>query len=316
MYIRLSILMFIALASLGLYLGTNFNLKYFDYVMSIRLPKISAIVISSLCIAFSSLVFQTLVNNLIVTPSLLGMNALYLLIHTSVVFFLGVNSSFVYNQINAFILDLALMLTISFIVYGYIFKKTKSNILYILLIGSVLSTFFLSLQMSMIRAMDPNDYDVLLKKLVASFSNINEDLLLISASLVVFLLILFKDDLKDLNVIALGRDRAINLGINYNKRISRLLILITILISIATALIGPLSFLGLLCTNVSRLLFKTYKHKFLILGSIFIAIIFLSLCLIIVERVFIYAIPVSVFVTIFGGIYFLYLILKLQKESV
>ena len=53
--------------------------------------------------------FQSIINNTIVTPCLLGMNSLYTLIHTSVVFFLGSGSLFASNANVSFAVDLVLM---------------------------------------------------------------------------------------------------------------------------------------------------------------------------------------------------------------
>ena len=91
--------------------------------------------------------------------------------------------------------------------------------------------------------------------------------------------------------------------------VRRLLLAVTLCISVATAMVGPISFLGLIIANLSRQMLKTYRHTQLILGSALFGMIGLILGQLIVERVFIYAIPVSVFITVGGGIYFLYLLL-------
>lgn len=118
-----------------------------------------------------------------------------------------------------------------------------------------------------------------------------------------------------LNVITLGKEQAINLGVNYDRVIRRLLIGVTIYIAIATAMVGPISFLGLITANLARLSFKTYKHSYLISGTAGISIIVLIIGQVIVERVVSYSIPISVFITIGGGIYFLFLIIKSERRA-
>ena len=128
-----------------------------------------------------------------------------------------------------------------------------------------------------------------------------------------------KERLKDiakLDVMTLGRHNAINLGIDYDKTTKRLLICTTLYIAIATALVGPISFMGLITTNIARTLFKTYKHSILLSGSVLIAILVLITGQLIVEHIFTYSIPVSVFITIAGGLYFLYLVLKQSKGNI
>ena len=80
-------------------------------------------------------------------------------------------------------------------------------------------------------------------------------------------------------------------------------------------MVGPISFLGLILANLSRQLLKTYRHSQLVLGSAMIGMLVLVAGQCLVEHVFAYAIPVSVFITIGGGVYFLYLLLR-QKKGV
>ena len=84
-------------------------------------------------------------------------------------------------------------------------------------------------------------------------------------------------------------------------------------IAVATAMVGPISFLGLIIANLSRQLLKTYRHSLLILGSAFFGMIVLVGGQLIVEHVYSYAVPVSVFITVGGGVYFLYLLMTEKK---
>ena len=154
--------------------GVNFsNPKLFAYAMKIRTPKLVVMLITAFSIGGASLVFQSIINNTIVTPCLLGMNSLYTLIHTAVVFFLGSASIVATNANLSFGVDVVLMGITATIIYSWIFQKTKHNVLYVLLVGTVLTSFFGSIQTTLTRVMDPNEYDTLLNTLVASFSNIN-----------------------------------------------------------------------------------------------------------------------------------------------
>ncbi|MBE2985219.1 iron chelate uptake ABC transporter family permease subunit [Campylobacter sp. RM6883] len=306
---RILILVLATMIFWAFYLFYDINFKFFEYYMSIRLPKLGAILITAFCIGAATLVFQTIINNTIVTPCLLGMNSLYLVIHTTIVFFLGSTSVFASNKYISFFCDLVLMGTMATIIYSYLFRVTKFNVLYVLLAGTVMATFFLSLQSTMVRIMDPNEYETLLATLVASFSHVNADILGIAFILVVFLTLFYKKELEVLDVIALGKERAINLGVDYDRVISKLLLGVTLFIAIATALVGPISFLGLIIANLARQILKTYKHSYLTLAAALVGMIVLVCGQLIVERIFDLAIPISVFVNIAGGIYFLYLLL-------
>lgn len=78
-------------------------------------------------------------------------------------------------------------------------------------------------------------------------------------------------------------------------------------------MVGPISFLGLIIANLSRQLLKTYRHSQLILSSTLFGMAVLIGGQLIVEHVFSYVIPISVFITVGGGLYFLYLLLTNRR---
>ena len=313
---KLILMSVLAAAAAAAYMLTDVNFgneKLFHYAMKIRTPKLIVMLITAFAIGGASIVFQSIINNTIVTPCLLGMNSLYTLIHTAVVFFAGSGSILAVNANAAFAVDLILMCLTATVIYSYLFKKTNHNVLYVLLIGTVLTSFFSSIQNTLTRVMDPNEYDTLLTTLVASFSNVNSEIILFSLLVLAAVIFVLRKDLALLNVLTLGKNQAINLGVDYDSSIRRLLLGVTICIAVATAMVGPISFLGLIIANLSRQLLKTYRHSQLIFGSALFGMIVLVGGQLIAERVFTYAIPVSVFITVGGGLYFLYLLLTNRR---
>lgn len=289
------------------------NEKLFRYAMRLRTPKLIVMLITAFAIGGASIVFQSIINNTIVTPCLLGMNSLYTLIHTAVVFFAGTGSFLALNANASFAVDVVLMGLVATVIYGWLFQKTRHNVLYVLLIGTVLSSFFSSIQTTLTRIMDPNEYDTLLTTLVASFSNVNSEIILLSILLLSAVIFVLRKDLMLLDVLTLGKEQAINLGVDYDRSIRRLLLGVTLCIAVATAMVGPISFLGLIIANLARQFLKTYRHTQLILGSALFGMIVLVGGQLLVEHVFTYSIPVSVFITVGGGLYFLYLLLAAKK---
>ena len=289
------------------------NAKLLAYSMRIRAPKLIVMLITAFAIRGASLVFQSIINNTIVTPCLLGMNSLYTLIHTAVVFCVGSGSVLAANANAAFAIDLVLMGITATLIYSYLFKKTKHNVLYVLLVGTVLTSFFSSVQSTMTRVMDPNEYDTLLTTLVASFSNVNAEIIIFALAVLAAVIFFLRRELALLDVLTLGKEQAINLGVDYDRCIRRLLLGVTLAIAVATAMVGPISFLGLIIANLARQLLRTYRHTQLILGSALFGMIVLVGGQIIVEHVFTYAVPISVFITVGGGLYFLYLLLTRRR---
>ncbi|MFQ9934486.1 MAG: iron chelate uptake ABC transporter family permease subunit [Lachnospiraceae bacterium] len=309
----MAVLVLIA-AILYLIIDVNFeNQRLFRFAMKLRFPKLIVMLITAFAIGGASIVFQSVINNTIVTPCLLGMNSLCTLIHTAVVFFAGSGSILAVNTNLSFGVDLIIMGITATIIYSWLFKRTKHNVLYVLLIGTVMSSFFSSIQTTLTRVMDPNEYDSLLSSLVASFSNVNSEIIAFSLIILASIVIVFRKELALLDVITLGKNQAINLGVDYDKCIRRLLLGVVLCIAVATAMVGPISFLGLIIANLSRQLLKTYRHIYLILGSALFGMIVLVGGQLIVEHVFTYTIPVSVFITVAGGIYFLYLLLMRKR---
>lgn len=309
---KLILLAFLVIGSCTAYLlikASPEKPKLFLYILSLRFPTLIVMMIAAFSIGCASLIFQSIINNRVVTPCLLGMNSMYTLVHTAVIFTVGSGSILATNSNLSFAIDLLLMSGSATFVYSYMFRKTRNNVLYVLLIGTVLSSFFGSIQSTMIRVMDPNEYDTLLTTLVADFNNINPEIIIFSLGILSLLAFFLRKDLILLDVISLGKDQSINLGVDYDRTIRRLLLGVVLCIAVATAMVGPISFLGLIIANLSRQFLKTYKHSQLIIGAALMGMLAIITGQIISQHIFHYAVPISTFITIGGGIYFLYLLL-------
>ena len=305
--IILSVLVLVLVISF-LFIGVNsINFKYALYR---RIPKIYAMILTGGAIGFSSLIFQTVTNNRILTPSILGIDSLYVLLQTTVVFLLGSSSVIISNGNINFIITIASMLLFSSLMYKFIFKKGSKNIFTLLLVGVVCGTLFESLTTFMQVLIDPVEFQMVQDKMQASFNNINTDLLFISSVVIIICIGYVYDYLKILDVMALGRDEAINLGVDYDKMVKKILIVVVLLTSVATALVGPITFLGLLVVNIARQLIVTYKHSVLGISTILISVIALIGGQLLVEQLMDFGVSVSVIINFIGGIYFIYLVMK------
>lgn len=310
---KISILAGIAVVSVLLYVFYNLG-SNIAYVLPRRTMKVLAMVLTGGAIAFSTVIFQTITNNRILTPSIMGLDSLYLLIQTVVIFLFGSRTVMMANNTVHFLITVGLMVLFSVILYRLLFSKEGQNIYFLLLIGIICGTLFQSLASFMQVLIDPNEFQVVQDKMFASFNNIHTDLLGISALVILLVAVYFIRFMKYLDVLALGKEQAINLGVDYDHVVKRLLIVVAILISVSTALVGPITFLGLLVVNVTYEFLKTYKHTFLIIASIFISIIALVGGQLIVERIFHFSTPLSVIINFVGGIYFIYLLLKENRS--
>lgn len=283
------------------------------YILPKRIIKVVAIILTGGAIAFSTTIFMTITNNRILTPSVMGLDSLYMLTQTIMLFLLGANSLVMMNSNVNYLISIFAMVIFALIFFRLLFKGEGNNIYYLLLIGMILGTFFSSFTSFMQVLIDPNEFMLVQDKMFASINNVNTNLVYLSIILIIVTFLYFLRFYKYLDVLALGKDQATNLGVPYNYVVKHLLIISAVLISIATALIGPITFLGLIVVNIAYEFLKTYKHAYIILGSIFISIIALIGGQFIVEKIFAFQTTVSVIINFVGGIYFIYLLLKENK---
>src|SRR5690625_1288539 len=283
------------------------------YILPKRIIKVVAIILTGGAIAFSTTIFMTITNNRILTPSVMGLDSLYLLTQTAIIFLFGSRSLIMMSSHLNYLLSIVVMVLFSLVLYQFLFKGEQNNIYFLLLIGIILGTFFSSFTTFMQVLIDPNEFMIAQDRMFASINNVNTDLVYLSLFLIGLIIIYFLRFYKYLDVVALGKDQAVNLGVPYDHVVKHLLIIVAILISIATALIGPITFLGLLVVNVAYEFLKTYRHLYIILGSVGISIIALIGGQFVVEKIFSFQTTLSVIINFIGGTYFIYLLLKENK---
>lgn len=310
---KLGILAVLVLILTALFLFINLT-GNISYVLPKRAYKIIAIILTGGAIGMATVIFQTVTNNRILTPSIIGLDSLYLLAQTLIVFTLGSVFLTTMDHNLQFLLNVGLMVLFALVLFKVMFRGNGRNIYFLLLVGIIFGTFFESISTFMQVLIDPNEFLIVQDRMFASFNNIKTELLTISIVLLLATCLYALRFIKYLDVMSLGRDQAVNLGIDYDHVVKRLLIIVAILISIATALVGPITFLGLLVVNVTYEFLKTYRHNELILGSILISIVALVGGQLIVERIFTFSTPLSVIINLVGGIYFLYLLLRERKS--
>lgn len=308
--ILISVLLLLSMAAIFLFyrLGNNW-----EFALKLRSVKVIAILIVAASVAYSSVAFQTLTNNRILTPSIMGFESLYLLIQTIIVYMYGDETYKVLSSIDNFLVSVIGMIGFGLLLYFMIYKKGKDNIYLLLLVGIILGTLFSSLSSFMQLLIDPNDFFIVQGKMFATFNKINTDLLWPSSIILVVILFFGFRMTKYLDVMALGREQAINLGLNYNGLVKLFLVMIAILVSISTALVGPITFLGLLVTNLTYELFKTHKHSIIIAACCIVSAVALLAGQFIMERILNLSTPLSAIINMVGGLYFIYLLLKVKK---
>ena len=291
-----------------LYLFVGIDFEIFEYQFSSRLRKFILIILVGAAIATSVVIFQAITNNRLLTPSIMGLDAVYLFIKVLPVFLFGIQSVWVTNVYLNFIITLITMVLFALILFQGIFKIGHFSIYFILLIGVLLGTFFRSITGFIQLIMDPESFLAIQSSMFANFNASNSNLVTFSAVLLVILLVITIFLLPYLDVLLLGRAEAINLGISYEK-------LTRILVSVSTALVGPITFLGLLTVNLAHELMKTYEHKYILIATICLSWISLFSAQWVVENVFEATTEMSILIDLIGGSYFIYLLVRRRNAQ-
>ena len=275
-----------------------------------RLGKLVSLVLIAYSIAVSTVLFQTVSNNRILTPSIMGFDQLYILIQTIVVYFVGSTVIHGVSEEVQFIVIAAILAIFSTSLFTWLFSGTIKGLHMTLLIGVVFGGLFFSLRMLMQLQLNPDQAVNLTDVMFANFNRFNTSLIGITI-VVVAIVSYFGWKMRYLfDVLALGRDTAINLGVDYRKTVSRILVLVSILVSVSTALVGPVTFFGLLVASLAYQLSPTAKHMTVLPVAILLAIIFLVGGQFILEQLFNMASRLSFIIEFIGGIVFLTLLMK------
>lgn len=309
----LYILLLLVIVCSVLFLVYGLNPNSYQYALSRRIPKLIAIAMTGSGIAVSSVIFQTVTNNRILTPSVLGLDSLYNLFQTLIVFSLGsLNVALMGSNLN-FLIAGGLMIIFSLLLFKMMFRRENTNLFFLLMIGMIFGTLFSSLSSFMQMVMDPNEFLIVQNKMFASFNNVKSSLLGISMITMGLTLFWVLKDVKKLDVLALGKEQAINLGIDYDRMVRKLLIAVAILVSVSTALVGPVTFLGILVTNLAYQMINDYRHILIIPTSILLSLLALIGGQFLVERVFQFNTTIGVIINFIGGLYFIYILLKEER---
>ncbi len=309
-----SIAALILLVSTILFLTVNVH-GHWDFTLPLRGKKLLALMVVGYAIGVSTLLFQTLTHNPILTPSLLGFDSLYVLLQSLLVFFLGTISFTSLNPVAKFLLEIVLMFGASLLLFKVLFSKSSQDLTRLILVGVIFGVLFRSLSALIARLINPDDFVVVQSVSYAQFNTVNPQLLGISLVICLISAVFIWRWRYQCDVLMLGKAQAINLGIHYQRFAFWLLTVIAVLVATATALVGPVTFFGLLvCALTNRMARHMYHSERLVLVSL-IAMICLVLGQTLFEQVLGMAGVLSVVIELAGGLVFLALIFMGQRRT-
>jgi len=281
-----------------------------SFILPFRGKKLLALVLVAYSVAISTVLFQTVTNNRILTPSIMGFDALYVLIKTGVVFFLGVGALTAIDPQLQFGIEVVVMVAFSGLLFRWLFLGEERSLHLLVLVGIVFGILFRSLSQFMQRLLDPNAFNVLQDTFFASFATVDPTLLFAASVIVVLVTIAAWRLMHTYDVLGLGRAHAINLGVDYKRTVLAILMLVSVLVAVSTALVGPITFFGLLVATLAHSLIGVSRHRYVLPAAALLAVICLVGGQTLLERVFAFDTALSIIIEFLGGIVFIVLVLR------
>ncbi|RXZ88390.1 enterobactin ABC transporter permease [Agromyces atrinae] len=311
---RLAILLGIAalaaLAVLTYGIGPEPGSRGFGIIVGRRFVTVATIVVVAACQAVATVLFHTATGNRILTPSIMGFDALYVVMQTGLVFFFGAQSLAATDGLLKVALQSILMVGFATLLYSWLFSGRLGNLHIMLLVGIVLGIGFSSLSTFMQRLLTPSEFDILSARLFGNISNSNVEYLPWAAIVIAIVLVVVWRGRFRLDVLALGRDTSVNLGLRYKREVTLLLILTAVLISISTTMVGPLTFFGFIVATLAYQLTGSAEHRHVLPFAFLLGVVTLLVGYFVLNHVFYAAGMLSVIIEFGGGLFFIIYLLR------
>ncbi|MGL9722939.1 iron chelate uptake ABC transporter family permease subunit [Sodalis sp. (in: enterobacteria)] len=298
----------LALAFIGLFMTVNLHGNV-RYILLHRAQILATLLLVAFAGGVATLLFQTVTHNRILTPSVMGLEALFILLQTATLFFVNVQGLSVLGSGGKFAVE-TLLLGFSWLLFRWLLGGVGINLHRVLLVGLVCGALFRSLATLMQRLLSPGEFAILQSRLFATFTRASPAVLAAAAVIIVIVAALVWRMRHELDAIALGRHTALNLGIAYQPRVTVVLLLVALLVAASTALVEPLTFFGLLVANLAYSLIGSWRHCYLLPGVVLLGVVMLVGGQLILERLLHMAGTLSVVIEFVGGALFLYLLIK------
>lgn len=288
----------------------EFGTRKFWLIAQRRADALIAMAIVAVCQAMATVSFHTVTNNRILTPSIMGFESLYVAINTATIFFLGASGLNDARTVPTFLMQMAVMVGLSLVLYSWLLTNRKQNMHAMLLVGVVIGGGLGSLSTFMQRMLTPSEFDVLTARLFGSVNNAETEYYPIAIPIVAIATTLLVLNARKLNVISLGADVSTNLGVNHKAHAIYTLILVSLLMATTTALVGPMTFLGFLVATLAYQFADTYDHRYIFPMAVGLAFFVLIAAYFLMQHVFSAQGVVSIIIELVGGSVFLFVIMR------
>lgn len=306
---RLWLLVAALLVASGLFLAWGLRAPY-GFILGLRATKLAALMLVGASIGAATVMFQTVARNRLLTPGIVGFDALFVLLQTTLVIVLGGVGYVSLPQIPKFLIESLTLTAAAVALFSLVLRRGADDMTRLVLTGVIFGILMRGLSGFMQRILDPSEFAVVQQATYATFGAVDPLQLAIAAPLFLLVLALSVRIAPVLDVAALGRTHALSLGVDHDRLVLLALTLISLLVAVATALAGPITFLGLLAASLAAALIGTWRHRILIPAAAAVGALILVCGQIIFERLLGFQSTLAVVVEFLGGLLFLFLVLK------
>ena len=144
------------------------------YALELRAKKVAGMSLVGISLGVSTVMFHTITGNRILTPSLMGFDALYLLVQTSAAYFFGTFAFLAIDVRLRFGFEVAVMMGFALVLHRLFLGRAQQDLVALLLVGVVLGGIFASLSTLVARLIDPNEFVTLQDQFFASFATVED----------------------------------------------------------------------------------------------------------------------------------------------
>lgn len=276
---------------------TNSESTSYQIIWEFRFPRVVMAALAGACLSVAGLLMQTLFNNPLAGPYVLGINSgSSLLVALTTMTGFTVFQSDVANIFSALVG--AFLFGLVILAFARWIKSTISLLLVGLMLGSFTSAFIALMQSKA----DLQSLKSFTMWSLGSLQNVALDQLPIILLTFIFGLVIAALIVKPLNNLVLGESHTKLIGYNV-KQLRIIIIAITaIFTGLVTAFCGPISFVGLAVPNILRIALKTQNHAVLLIGTVVFGASFVMICdLIIRLSSDLIHIPINVLTALIGA---------------
>ena len=285
-----------------------------SFIIPYRGSRLLGMLLVAITMGLSTVVFQTITHNRILTPALMGFDVLYVLVSSLALLLWGTEQGASWPLELRFILEVAVMVAIALLLFRLLFTDSVRGLHMLILLGMVGGLLFRELADLALRVFDPSEFSIRQGSGMANFNRINLQLLWVGLAGVAACSALLFRLRRHLDVLSLGRDVAINLGVPYTKIVTLLMLAICVLVSISTALVGPMLFFGLLVANLAYWLTGSHQHRWTLPASVLAGIVCLVGGQVLFEHLLSSSLPLAMVIELCGGVLFIVLLLRGVKQ--